>query len=501
MLTKPIFNRTRLLSRKLITAFMLLMTLSASVFAQVNYTQNFDVNNGTWTGTRFTGTTACGGAGGGMRTNLYSSVQSANFTSPVTGVSLGAATTLSFDYKVCNWSANTTGTANPWGTALVQWSNNGTTWNTVGTIDQTNHIVSGVCANKVYNFTPTPGNLFVRLAVTWSTGDYYFNLDNVVVTEAAAPLCTGTPTAGSIPASVGFCAPSGTTTLTATGFSSGVSGLTFQWEESDDNGVGDAWADVVGGTGATTSSFTSATISANIFYRMKVTCSNGGAVAYTNECAVSLVPCDFNPTLSTGASYTSIMSTGTVMPGWVNTSGDDNTSTPVSLTGTTFRYQGNPVTGFRVCSNGWMTFNTALTATSYTNSLTSATQNQVLAPFWDDLVFTGQAFASANNCVRYKVDGTLGSGSAVITIEWAGLEIYNTPGPNLNFQVKLYEGSNNVEFIYGNFEGFNGTAISSYSYSIGYNGTTPSSTGAKDRLECKRRLQTILEHLILAQIK
>jgi len=31
--------------------------------------------------------------------------------------------------------------------------------------------------------------------------------------------------------------------------------LTYQWQESDDNGVGDAWANAVGGSGSTTSSY------------------------------------------------------------------------------------------------------------------------------------------------------------------------------------------------------------------------------------------------------
>ncbi len=93
----------------------------------------------------------------------------------------------------------------------------------------------------------------------------------------------------------------------------------------------------------------------------------------------------------------------------------------------------------------------------------------------------GQAYANRDNCVRYQVQGTLGSGSAIITVEWAGLERFNIAGPNLNFQVKLYEGSNNIEFIYGNFEGFDGTVTSSYSYTIGYNGTTPAGLTAADR--------------------
>jgi len=298
--------------------------------------------------------------------------------------------------------------------------------------------------------------------------------------------CTGTPTAGTIPSTGGFCAPSGTVSLTASGFTTGVTGITFQWEESNDNGVGDAWANAVGGTGATTSSYTSPTLSTNIFYRLRVTCTASGLSATTNSAAISVVNCSYDISGPSPASYTSIMpangGTGTAYAGWVSAiEGDDNTSTVVSLAGTTFKYRGNAVTGFRACTNGWMTFNTALTATSFGNDITSTTQNQVLAPFWDDLVVTGQAFANLNGSMRYQISGTLGSGSAVITIEWAGMERFNIAGPNLNFQVKLYEAGDIVEFIYGNFEGFDGTVTSAYTYSIGYNGTSPATVSANER--------------------
>lgn len=294
--------------------------------------------------------------------------------------------------------------------------------------------------------------------------------------------CSGTPTAGTIPSTAGFCGPSGTVSLTATGFTTGVSGITLQWQESADNVN---WANVTGGTGATTASYTSATLSATTYFRCLVTCTSSTLSATTNVCTASLVNCSYDVSGPSPASYTSIMpangGSGLTYSGWVNTSGDDNTSSAVSLTGTTFKYRGSPVTGFRACSNGWMTFNTTTTSTAFSNDVSATGQNQLLAPFWDDLVVTGQAFANMNNSMRYQIDGTLGSGSAVITIEWAGIERFNIPGPNLNFQVKLYEAGDIVEFIYGNFEGFDGTFTGAYSYSIGYNGTSPATASANER--------------------
>ncbi len=293
--------------------------------------------------------------------------------------------------------------------------------------------------------------------------------------------CSGTPVV-SIPATAGVCSGSATS-LTVTGQSG--TGLTYAWEESDDNNTGDPWAPTVGGSGSTTATYTTANLTATKYYRCIVTCA--GSPGTSNTCTVSIVNCTYDISGPSAATYTSIMpangGSGTVYPGWQSTTfpGDDELSTTVSLAGTSFVYQGAAVTGFQASSNGFMTFSTAANASSFTNTLTSAAFNRILAPFWDDLVVTGQSAANRDASMRYQISGTLGSGSAVITIEWAGLERFNIAGPNLNFQVKLYEGSNNIEFIYGNFEGFDGTVTSAYSYTTGYNGTNPAGTTAADR--------------------
>lgn len=305
--------------------------------------------------------------------------------------------------------------------------------------------------------------------------------EDYTISVTAAPVCSGTPSAGTIsPLSITSCADFAPASgFTATGYTSGTSGLTYQWEESNDGLSG--WSNVSGGVGATTDNYTpAATPAGTMYYRMAITCS--GNTGYSSAVAVTSANCKYDTAVATGVAYTSIMSTGNTFPGWQSaTSGDDNTSTTVSLAGTTFKYQGAAVDGFQACSNGWMTFNTANTANQWTNDLGSALQTKVLAPFWDDLVFTGQSYTNRNACLRYLVSGTLGSGSAIITVEWAGIERFNIPGPNLNFQVKLYESDNHIEFVYGTFEGFDGTVADNFSYSIGYNGSNPAGTSAADR--------------------
>ena len=112
--------------------------------------------------------------------------------------------------------------------------------------------------------------------------------------------CDGAPTPGSIAATVSGCTGAAAAApITNTGYTTGVTGITFQWEESDDNGVGDAWANAVGGTGATTASYTYPILAANIYYRCKVTCTTSGLFDYTNTCAVVLNPAPAGDVLAT----------------------------------------------------------------------------------------------------------------------------------------------------------------------------------------------------------
>ena len=145
---------------------------------------------------------------------------------------------------------------------------------------------SGSTVPGTYTSSAVDGSLTFRftsdLSITYAGWD-------ALLSCVSLPVCSGTPTAGTISGTSGLCA-GGTTTLTASGFSSGVSGLSFQWEESDDNGVADPWANVVGGSGANTNSYTSPALSVSRYYRMRVTCSNGGGTATTSGYLVTANP-------------------------------------------------------------------------------------------------------------------------------------------------------------------------------------------------------------------
>ncbi|HAN39241.1 MAG TPA: hypothetical protein DCQ29_10105, partial [Chitinophagaceae bacterium] len=111
-----------------------------------------------------------------------------------------------------------------------------------------------------------------------SSGD--IGLDNVRINEL--PPCAGTPTAGTITRtnSTDTVACSGFTfVFNATGQSSTDNqGISYQWEFSTDSVN---WSPVPGAVTVPVTIVTPAIFNGG-FYRLAVTCSNGGAVAYSN---------------------------------------------------------------------------------------------------------------------------------------------------------------------------------------------------------------------------
>ena len=172
---------------------LLFIFLISTVNSQVSYFTTFETDIDGWTGgwARFTGSTACDGAHA-ARKNIYTTGTQGDFTSPLLGTAGGNAVNLSFDYKIADWSANTTGTSAAFGSITIEWSNDQTNWFNIGLIDPSNHIVSGDCANQSYSFTPSAGPLYIRFVCLYGSGDYYMNFDNISLLEAGAcPGATG----------------------------------------------------------------------------------------------------------------------------------------------------------------------------------------------------------------------------------------------------------------------------------------------------------------------
>ncbi|MER3525235.1 MAG: hypothetical protein C4326_14625, partial [Ignavibacteria bacterium] len=130
-----------------------------------------------------------------------------------------------------------------------------------------------------------------------------------------------------------------------------------------------------------------------------------------------------------------------------------------------------------VCTNGFAYFSTdgtnasKVTAVSNSNLYTTATPNRTLAPYWDDMI----AYTVVNGVkgsVMYQTTGS--SPSRVLTVQWTSYpSFYSGNARSINFQIKLYEGTNNIEFWYGPVaDGTVAGGSSSESASIGIENAT-----------------------------
>ena len=131
--------------------------------------------------------------------------------------------------------------------------------------------------------------------------------------------CSGTPTPGTIASNTSQNLCSGVTpaALTVTGTTSGVTGITFQWEQSTDNAT---WANVSTGTGATTATYTPPAFGGTtIYYRCKVSCTSSSLSDVSN---VATIAPPANPTTQasivtfTNVNYTSFTAS------WTNGNGN-----------------------------------------------------------------------------------------------------------------------------------------------------------------------------------
>jgi hypothetical protein len=150
-----------------------------------------DIN---WSGT-FSIMTNHGTSGSkGLSRNLWSSVTTAEANTPPIGP-LAPDSELKFDYRYVLYSGYP-GTAHTLGTGdqlQIQVSTDGVTFDTLHTIDMNNHVTSANFAPVTINLSAYSGTIYLKFDATWATGDYFLDIDNVLVRDvpAGAP---GAPT-------------------------------------------------------------------------------------------------------------------------------------------------------------------------------------------------------------------------------------------------------------------------------------------------------------------
>jgi hypothetical protein len=181
---------------------------------------------------------------------------------------------------------------------------------------------------------------------------------------------------------------------------------------------------------------------------------------------------------SFGGTFTALSTPNAVT--WLGGDTDDGGTDLIPI-GFDFWYMGSRYTNVAASTNGWLSLGTIQTDYLYTNSLTTGgAPRPVIAPLWDDLDIT-----AATN-VTYKTTGA--TGSRVFTVQYLNVKwYYLASGSVISFQVKMYETSGKVEFVYRSETlsplsasasiGITGTATGSGNFlSVNNTGTNASST-------------------------
>jgi hypothetical protein len=134
----------------------------------------------------------------------------------------------------------------------------------------------------------------------------------------------------------------------------------------------------------------------------------------------------------------------------------------------TFEFEGIPYTQLRATSDGYITFN--VTGATFSNGFgdldnISSNNRPIVAPLWDDL--DGRAPSPDDSKFEHVTTGV--APNRVMTLEWLDWEWnWQASADVISFQVKLYETTNEIEFVYQQ----ESTAPSGASASIGLSGAT-----------------------------
>jgi len=192
---------------------------------------------------------------------------------------------------------------------------------------------------------------------------------------------------------------------------------------------------------------------------------------------------------ASGGTFTNI--TGGQLPSSGGGTADEGYGNAIPI-GFDFWYMGVNYTTISASSNGWIALGSDITNATPVNNLSAGgAPRPVIAPLWDDL----DEVSTSN--VTYVTTGT--AGSRIFTIQYLTAKWSRTaPSATISFQVKLYEGTGKVQFIYrpesGNVAGasasigITATATGSGNFlSLNGSGTNPtvSSTTATATISAK----------------
>lgn len=199
-------------------------------------------------------------------------------------------------------------------------------------------------------------------------------------------------------------------------------------------------------------------------------------------------------TRTTGVPFVSILNTGVPCNSWRyngNFQQDDNRSNPVDI-GFDFWYDGVRYTELCISTNGYIDFSASTndggpTGAPYGYVNTEFTQPNgtllAVAPFYDDQTTQGGTDPLGNS-IRMLLTGV--APNRVFTVEWNDMAIYQNTTPSLTYQVKLYESTGVIDFLYSTMTP--GTV--NFTYSCGINGPTMNNNPTAAQLKMQQTANT-----------
>ncbi|MCC6582176.1 MAG: T9SS type A sorting domain-containing protein, partial [Chitinophagales bacterium] len=158
-------------------------------------------------------------------------------------------------------------------------------------VTSTTTFLSSYSGSYTIPLTQAAGSFRMRVGQNWSAtiltpcgAATYGEYEDYIFTVVALPACSGTPSAGTVVYSGGtLCANVGSATITNSGFTTGFSGLTYQWLSSNDNFATDT-SSVSGGSNP--ASLSTGALTATTSYLVRAFCSNSGIYSYSNKITV-----------------------------------------------------------------------------------------------------------------------------------------------------------------------------------------------------------------------
>lgn len=244
--------------------------------AQINYTENFEVEAHGWSDFDFYNETAAPCAGEtSFAVNLYDGFffgYTGETISPAVGTSNGGEITLSYSYKILDYDEELpsvpTENASYWGNfGMYYATSEGGPYTLIETISPENHVESVSCATRSVSFyTPADSEIYIRIFSELGNleSDFIIYFDNIQITQADPEQCTGMPSASSaVSTSQALCNGASATISLSPPYR--LTGLSYQWQSSTD---GISFTDIAGADSATYE----ATQESDTYYRAMVTC-------------------------------------------------------------------------------------------------------------------------------------------------------------------------------------------------------------------------------------